>query len=278
MVPRLRSQAPALRRRLSTLRESPRADELQARVTELEARLDHERLFPVEWVNRRVRDAVGDTVRSGPFAGLEYPDWAMTEVDLFSPKVLGTYELEIHEPLEALLEASPRRVVNIGAAEGFYAVGLARRLPDATVYAFETDERLRSQLATIAEHNGVADRVRIEGECDVEALRGLAGDDTLIVSDCEGGELVLLDPVVLPDLARSAMLVETHDLLVAGATQVVADRFAETHVIGRADSTARFVDDVPDIDFMPLVSQQLSISEFRRGPQAWLTLRPRQPS
>ena len=56
---------------------------------------------------------------------------------------------------------------------------------------------------------------------------------------------------------------------------VSCDRFAPTHQIGRIDAVARYVDDVPDIEFMPLVSQQLSISEFRRGPQAWLTLRPR---
>jgi hypothetical protein len=278
MVTRLRSQDSPLRRGLHSLRAARQVEALQARIAELEARLDHERLYPVEWANRRVRDAVGDVVRSGPFAGLEYPDWAMTQVDLFSPKVLGTYELEIHEPLEALLALEPSQVVNIGAAEGYYAVGLARRLPGATIHAFELDERLRSQLATVAEHNGVADRIRIEGECDLAALEGLTGPDTLIVSDCEGGEMTLLDPVALPELASTAMLVETHDLLVAGATQVLFDRFAETHLVGRADSTPRFVDDVPGIDFMPLVTQQLSISEFRRGPQSWLTLRPRQAS
>jgi hypothetical protein len=251
------------------------ADALESRIRELEERLDHERLYPVEWVNRRVRDSIGDVVRSGPFAGLEYPDWAMTEVDLYSPKVLGTYEREIHTALDVLLEAEPRQVVNIGAAEGYFAIGIARRVPEAVVHAFELDERLRSQLATIAEHNGVADRIRIHGECDLAALEPLAGPDTLIVSDCEGGELTLLDPVRIPALAQTAMLVETHDLLVEGATQVVADRFAPSHLVGRADSVPRFVDDVPGIDFMPLVSQQLAISEFRRGPQSWLTLRPR---
>jgi protein-L-isoaspartate O-methyltransferase len=275
MASPLKNQEAAFRRGLKSLRAASRLHALEARVQELEARLDHERLYPVEWVNRRVRDAVGDVVRSGPSTGLEYPDWAMTEVDLYSPKVLGTYEDEIHAALETLLERRPRQVINIGAAEGYYAVGLAGRLPDATVHAFELDERLRSQLKTIAAHNGVADRVRIHGECDLRALEALAGPDTLIVSDCEGAELVLLDPVALPALMATEMLVETHDLLVEGATQVIADRFTATHFVGRADSTPRFVDDVPGLDFMPLVSQQLAVSEFRRGPQAWLTLRRR---
>jgi hypothetical protein len=277
MSTRFRSPTPALRRGLRALREADRADELAARVGELEAHLDHERLFPVHWVNRRVRDAVGDTVRTGPFAGFEYPDWAMTEVDLFSPKILGTYEVETMPALEALLALEPSTAINIGAAEGFYAVGLALRLPGAVVHAFEIDERLRSQLKAIAEHNGVADRIRIEGECTVDALRELVRPEpgTLIVSDCEGGELELLDPIAIPALTSSALLVETHDLLVKDATRVVADRFAPTHQIGHIEAIPRYVDDVPDIDFMPLVSQQLAISEFRRGPQAWLTLRPR---
>lgn len=74
-------------------RRSTRIAELEARVAELEERLDHERLFPVEWANRWVRHRFGDSVQSGPFEGLTYPDWALAGVDSFSPKVLGSFEL-----------------------------------------------------------------------------------------------------------------------------------------------------------------------------------------
>jgi hypothetical protein len=66
-------------------RPAPSTDpsvELRERIAELEARLDHERLYPVEWANRRIRDRLGDEIQAGPFRGMRYPDWAMTRVDL----------------------------------------------------------------------------------------------------------------------------------------------------------------------------------------------------
>jgi predicted O-methyltransferase YrrM len=265
----------ALRKAGRTLDRARSAQALEARVLELEARLDHERLYPTEWVNRRMRDQFGYTVRGGPFRGLVYPDWAMTHVDLFSPKLLGIYEQETHVALEALIAERPRRVVNIGAAEGYYAVGLALRLPDAEVYAFERQDALLAQLRAIAEHNGVADRVRLVGDCDATQLRALAQPGTLIVSDCEGCERELLDPAWSPELASCALLVETHDLLVPGVTDLLCARFAASHEVERLDSRPRYVDDVPELDFMPLVSRQLAISEFRHGPMSWLAMRPR---
>src|ERR671916_736294 len=91
------------------------------RIVELERRLDHERLFPAEWANRRGRDRFGDSVVAGPFAGPAYPDWGIAHVDLFAPKLLGCYELELHEALKDAIAAAPDLVVNIGAADGYYA-------------------------------------------------------------------------------------------------------------------------------------------------------------
>jgi len=55
------------------------------------------------------------------------------------PKLLGCYEAELH-PVFAKWQAVPfRQVVNVGAAEGYYAVGCARLWPEAQVIAFETN-------------------------------------------------------------------------------------------------------------------------------------------
>ena len=117
-----------------------RAAALQDRVAELEARLDHERLFPLEWVNRRVRDRFAEAVVSGPFEGMRYPDHAFERVDLYAPKLLGAYEREIAPALERAIARGPAAAVVIGAAEGYYAIGLARRLPEAIVVAYEADD------------------------------------------------------------------------------------------------------------------------------------------
>jgi predicted O-methyltransferase YrrM len=249
--------------------------EQAARVAELEARLDHERLFPVEWANRRVRDRFGERVQAGPFAGLRYPDWAFQRVDLYAPKLIGCFERELHPVIEYAIAAAPRLVVNVGAAEGYYTIGLARRLPAARVLAFEADESKHWMLDELARLNGVRDRIELLGACTPGALNERLEDGTLIVCDCDGCELELLDPSAVPALGTCALVVEAHDLLVEGLTPVLRGRFAATHALEEAPTEPRYVDDFPQLGDLPLVTRQLAISEFRGSPMCWLIMRPR---
>src|SRR4051812_22623153 len=77
-------------------------------------------------------------VLSGPFEGMHYSDRSVGSA--FFPKVLGTYERELHERIRACFQMGVRTVIDVGAAEGYYAVGLAMRIPGVQVVAFETEE------------------------------------------------------------------------------------------------------------------------------------------
>ena len=255
--------------------EAARAAELQHRVAELEARLDHERLFPLEWVNRRVRDRFGEAVVAGPFEGMRYPDYAFERVDLYAPKLLGSYEREIAPALERAIARGPAAAVVIGAAEGYYAIGLARRLPAGSVTAYEAEEPKHELLLALAELNGVRDRIELHGACDADALAAALPEGALVVCDCDGCELELLDPERVPVLRRAAMIVEAHDLLVEGTTAALRERFAPTHAIAEIATETRYVDDFPQLGDLPLVTRQLAISEFRGAPMSWLALEPR---
>ena len=247
-----------------------------ARIDELEARLDHERLFPAEWANRRVRDRFGDRVQAGPFTGFTYPDWGLAQVDLFAPKLLGSFERELHAAVEQAIGERPATVVNVGAAEGYYAVGLARRLPSARVIAFEADDRHHAAFVAIAELNGVQDRVELRGACSTDSLREVVVTGSLVICDCDGCELPLLDPELVPELRSCTLIVEAHDLLVEGVTPTLRERFAPTHHVEDVPTEPRFVDDFPQLGDIPLVTRQLAISEFRGAPMGWLVMRPRQ--
>lgn len=269
----LKRRIPAIRERDALRRE---VGDLRARARELEQRLDHERLFPAQWANRRVRDEFGDVVRAGPFAGLRYPDWALGSIDLFAPKLLGIFELELHEAVERLIAAGPRLVVNVGAADGYYAVGLARRMPHARVIAFEPNGERLDQLRAIAELNGVGSRIEIVASaCDHAALEAVADRRIAIVCDCDGCEAELLDPARVPGLRDARLVVEAHDLLLDGITPALESAFGSSHEIVTIRAQPRFVDDFPELDFMPLVTRQLAISEFRGAPMWWLELIPR---
>lgn len=169
----------------------------------------------------------GRTVLYGPFAGLKYPALRSFGSTLY-PKLLGSYEHELHPTLEVILRRPYNAVVDIGCAEGYYAVGLARHFPGATVYAYDTDAEALQQCVEMAALNGV--RVTPDGFCDRARLAGLSlGDRALVVSDCEGYENELFDAALADQLRRHDFLIETHDFICIESTQNMLDRFSPTH-------------------------------------------------
>src|SRR4051812_47884953 len=59
-------------------------------------------------------------VRQGPFAGMRYVPFLHVSVP---SKIYGTYELELREVVDEISRSNADLLVNIGSAEGYYAVG-----------------------------------------------------------------------------------------------------------------------------------------------------------
>jgi precorrin-6B methylase 2 len=156
--------------------------------------------------------------------GLTSSNW-----DAIGPYLVGSYEEELHPHLERLLAKAPPLVVNIGASAGYYAVGAARRLPDALVIAVDTEPSALALCRQLASANGVADRVRMKRRVTTGKLRRWLTPGALLISDCEGCELEVLDPVKVPQLREADVIVELHDTVNATISQTILSRFAPTH-------------------------------------------------
>ena len=89
------------------------------------------------------------TVRSGPFTGMKYPK-AEAAGSAFIPKLLGSYERELHPMIERLIAKGYDDVIDVGCAEGYYATGMALRLPGARVHAYDTSETARDLCSAMA--------------------------------------------------------------------------------------------------------------------------------
>jgi hypothetical protein len=214
-------------------------------------------------------------VLQGPFRGLHGLQ------QIASPllaMLAGTYEKDLHPAVESLIAVSPDVVINIGCGEGYYAVGLALRLPRARLVGFDLDRLCRAATRRVARKNGVAGQVRVEGHCRVADLgRELAAAQRpAVVCDCEGGERELLDPAALPALARTWILVEVHDMYVAGISREIARRFAPSHRVTRIDQTPRVAADLPP-GLPALAPGEVGriLDDQRVGNGAWLWLEPR---
>lgn len=221
----------------------------------------------------------GLTVRAGPFAGLAYPRTAVLEVPGLPTRLAGSYEAELHDPIEALIDAAPPLIVNVGAGEGYYAVGMARRLPRSRVVAFEADPYHARLCAELARANGVADRIEVRGTCTVEALADLdPPPGTALICDCEGAEEELVDPARVGWLARGSLIVEVHQSFVPGLLETVSSRLRDTHELETIPSRRRYLEDHEmfwNVPRLSPVQQESVMNELRPWRTPWLWAAPR---
>jgi precorrin-6B methylase 2 len=215
----------------------------------------------------------GRMVIGGPFAGMTYTDEASEGA--LMPRLLGTYESELHPHLAAFAKAGLDCVIDVGCAEGYYAVGLARMMPDVTVYAHDIDEAARTKCAELAARNGVAQRVVIGGEFRPDGFEAFAGRRALVMVDAEGAEVDILQPALSPALARMNLIVETHEIMRKGALLTMIERFAPTHDIIRVDLGPKVFDPPSWLTNLPHLDQLLAVWEWRAGATPWLVMTPK---
>ena len=209
-------------------------------------------------------------VQSGPFKGMFYPRRSTGSVLL--PKLLGTYELELHPFLEAIAAGQYEQFIDLGAGEGYYAVGLCFRFPGAAMLAFESTAAGRKNILALACKNGVQKRLNILGKCEPADLSTALKKTsrTLVIVDVEGYENLLLDPEAVPGLLDVDFLVEMHPEQVGNIVEILTGRFAESHELQVVPQQK--TRPIPATVELPayLARRSAYLTDEFRGPQSWL--------
>jgi hypothetical protein len=220
-------------------------------------------------------------VLTGPFRGMFYLD--ETVWGPITPKWAGSYEMELEDIIAAIVRYGYDRIVNIGCAEGYYAVGLAMLNHRCEVLAFDSDPFARRQARRLARLNFAAERIRVFGKCTHFRLNRAIKGKTLVVSDIEGHESALLDPAKAPGLKNVDLLVEVHEepdsSCMQRAEERFAGRFVGSHMIERRVSQNRekWMREHQSLwqDKVSRERMAKSLDEARSGPQVWLWVRVR---
>jgi hypothetical protein len=215
----------------------------------------------------------GPQVLSGPFQGMTFV--RNVAEGCCVPKLLGCYEEELHPHVEDAISAGYEQIVNIGVAEGYYAVGLARRVPSARVDAFDIDENAQRTCAEVARLNGVGERLHVSGLFRGEDFAKYQGKRTLLVCDIEGAEKDLLDPERYPALRDMDLIVELHDCIHPKLSTTVPARFAKSHAITLVKQAGRAGPLPPLFDELGHLDQLLAVWEWRMGPTPWAIMKSR---
>jgi len=217
-------------------------------------------------------------VKHGPFKGMRYPRPESVGSSIL-PKLLGSYEHEIAPLMERLCCEQFTEIVDIGCAEGYYAVGLAMRIEHAKVFAFDTDYDARRSCREMALLNHVSKRVAVGGLCDQKQLLTLPlTKKALIVSDCEGYEKKLFTADSAHALRQHDILIEVHDFIDPTISKHLQTAFQSTHRLTVYCSLPD-VDKVSQYGFeeLALLSAEQRLSVLREGRECvmeWLHAEP----
>lgn len=219
------------------------------------------------------------TVVGGPFKGMRYDGGAVCGAA--TPKILGVYESEL-APFLLKWSVTPfKHIINVGAAEGYYAIGCAMLWPQATVTAFEVSEEGRRLLTRNIELNGLQSRVKIMGHCGEEQLQASMpnGQPSLVIIDIEGAESQLLEPGNIPSLTNAHIIVEIHDYLDDRLGETVLSQLKSSHIVEEVRTQTRTFRDFQEpralwLRFWLLPYLKQYADELRPGPMRWFCCTP----
>lgn len=238
-------------------------------------------LRPVTWATARYLRRSGYAVQAGPFAGMRYINRA--HCSALAPKIAGTYEQELLPFLPRLFDQSPDVFVDVGAAEGYYAVGAAFAHWCERIVAFEADPAALESCRELMALNQVSPEIlELHGACTPAALQQLLAAFTrpALMVDAEGYEAFLLDPLRVPALNRCRIIVEYHDFALPGLSDEICRRMEPTHEITTIPLAPRHAVDLhtndPLLKLLPAGIRRRILSEQRPfSLHGWLWMQPR---
>ena len=240
---------------------------LQPDATNLTAALRLLAKWRAELVANTIAERMGTVIAAGPFRGMDYGVRAAEGTR--AARLLGVYEASLAPIIEIIVARAYPLVIDVGCAEGYYAVGLACRMATSRILARDDNPQAQDLCRALARLNGVEDRVAVGGRMDHGDFALCLAQPTVVICDIEGGEADLLDPVLAPGLSQADILVECHDAFRPGLTDLLAARFAATHHVHRI--ARQLNPDLPDwMQEWSDLDRLIALWEWRAGPTPWL--------
>lgn len=210
------------------------------------------------------------SVRRGPFVGMKYPSLA-SYGSVLAAKIIGSYELELVSAIEETLRKPYRQVLDIGCAEGYYAVGYALKLPKTQIHAFDINKDTLARCKKMAVLNQVDHKMTYYSRCSPEFLKEFDfSRSSLIISDCEGYEVELFTEKVISHLGYCDLLIEVHEKVHPGITQVLTKRFASTHRVQSLTGQVRDINHYPELADFSDQDKHLILYELRNQFEDYL--------
>jgi hypothetical protein len=157
-------------------------------------------------------DLCNGVVQYGPFAGMHLNRETWWGAEDLGSQCFGLYEKELLDLIDSGEQWDT--FIDIGAADGYYAVGMLLAGKASKVICFETSEHGQRAIDENWKLNGAIGDLEIHGTADELSLRSECSnlsEKTLVMVDIEGFEFDLLTAPVLDALCRCEIILEVHN-------------------------------------------------------------------
>lgn len=220
-------------------------------------------------------ESEGSKIFQGPFKGMNFfSNPRDISEGCLVPKLIGSYESELHPFMDELKINKPDVVINVGAAEGYYSVGLKLMLENIDVLAYDIDPKSKEKTLELSKLNNV--EVACKNKFLSSELDGLEKKDIFILCDIEGDELKLFSKDEIIKYENCRIIIETHSTKIGHSKDILPNLFSKTHDIKIIDQKGSDSFEVPEsIVQSNHLDILLSKWECRTHPTPWLVLTPK---
>lgn len=230
---------------------------------------------------RRVIERHGYQVAYGPFMGMQLnptPFWHHYDL---APQILGTYEEHVTQKLVSFAQDGAEGFIDIGAADGYFAVGMSFSKIFHKVYAFEIADAGRQRILQNAGRNRVSTSLIVRSEADVDSVREIvqSGEKWVVLIDIEGAEFDLLSMEMLSVLCKCSIVVELHPWLVNGGEGDEAELIQRASSLFDVKLMRRETyrpNDFREFDDFSDEERLVVLGEGRQKNMRWMVLTPKQ--
>tara|TARA_X000000950_G_scaffold286932_1_gene397352 strand:- start:2868 stop:3704 length:837 start_codon:yes stop_codon:yes gene_type:complete len=223
-------------------------------------------------------------VTYGPFKGMYISSNTQWNNFDIVPKLLGTYERHIQEEIINIINKKNKNsiFIDIGAADGFYAVGVSMQKKIDKTIAFEINSKSKDILILNALRNNVRNKIKIFDKASKNLIFKHLNykDNFIILIDIEGAEYDLLDKNILEKLSqiRLEIIIELHEFtddqklksseLIQNSAEFFRCKFIKPMLID--NNKFDILNSCPDD------MRYISFSEKRPALMRWIRLTPKQ--
>lgn len=231
-----------------------------------------------EELSRQIAELFGFTVRYGPMKGLRLvrdSSWGSGDR---AAMLLGLYEQEV---LHALQDLSTKYTtfIDLGAADGYYGVGvLVNRLFERS-YCYEISEAGQAVIRRTAALNQLSDQVTVRGAARRGFYKELSAEElqsSVLLVDIEGGEFDVLDRGAFHAFRNSIIFIELHEWVEAASEKIqrLKEDALQTHHIRTLWTSSRDLSVFEELRMYNDSDRWLICSEGRPRLMSWLRLDP----